>query len=95
MKFPRSTKGTRSLDERWHRKAEQAKRTTTGLDEWSDREIERWDLDDPARKPTGRKHPETWRYDKPLRRVNRSSGGDRRRDARENQDIGDAEEDRA
>lgn len=90
MMFPRSTKGDRSLDERWVLKARSAKRTTFSLDDWSDREIQRWDLDDPARKPTGRKNPETWRYEKPLREVNRAEGQDRRRDPRSNKDIRDA-----
>lgn len=94
MMFDRSTKGDKSLDKRWHRKAKIAKRTTFSLDDWSAREIDRWDLDDPVRKPTGRKNPQTWNYDKPLKRVNRNPESDRRRDARENPNIGDGEDDR-
>lgn len=94
MKFPRSSKGDKSLDQRWHEKAKQAKRTTFSLEEWSEREIERWDLDDPVRKPTGKKNPRTWTYEKPLRRVNNSPGNDQRRDARENPSIGDDEDER-
>lgn len=84
VQFDRSTKGDRALDERWVRKARIAKRTTTDVEQWSDRERKRWDLDDPVREPTGREHPETYRYDKPLRRVNRVADGDRRVSVLEN-----------
>lgn len=93
MLFDRSDKGAKSLDSRWHEKARRAKRTTSSLDQWSEREIERWDLDDEVRKPTGRKHPETWHYDKPLQEVNRNPEADRRVDARDLPTIGDADED--
>jgi len=87
MMFDRSTKGDKSLDERWVRKAKIAKRTTSDLSQWSQREIERWDLDDPVREPTGKENPETYRYDKPLRRVNRGSDNDRRVSILENPQI--------
>lgn len=93
MMFDRSDKGAKSLDSRWVEKARIAKKTTDGLEDWSDREIARWDLDDPARTPTGAKNPRTWRYDDPLRRVNRSSDNDGRRDARDNPSIRDLDTD--
>ena len=90
MMFDRSDKGAKSLDERWVEKARIAKRTTDSLDDWSQREINRWDLDAPNREPTGRKNPRTWRYDPPLRRVNRARDSDEGRpDARENRSIRD------
>jgi hypothetical protein len=90
--FDRSDKGAKSLDKRWVMKARIAKRTTDGLEDWSDREIERWDLDDEGRTPTGKKNPRTWDYAKPLRRVNRVPGNDRLVDPRENTDIRDGED---
>lgn len=77
-------KGDRSIDKRWREKARVAKERTMSLDEWSSREIARWDLDDPARKPTGVENPRTWRYDKPLRETNRISRERRQRDVRDN-----------
>jgi hypothetical protein len=93
MLFDRSDKGAKSLDERWVRKARIAKRTTDGLEDWSQREIERWDLDDPERTPTGAKNPRTWDYEKPLRRVNRNSGDDRLVDPRKSPTIRDVDGD--
>ena len=92
MMFTRSTKGDKSLDERWVEKARVAKRTTFSLEDWSDREIARWNLDDPVRKPTGAKNPTTWRYEKPLRRQNRSEDSGDLVDPRTSPTIGDAEE---
>jgi hypothetical protein len=92
MIFDRSDKGTKSLDERWVEKAKIAKRTTDGLEDWSTREIQRWDLDDDERTPTGKQNPRTYRYDKPLRDVNRS-GEDRLVDPRDNRNIRDSEDD--
>ena len=68
--FPRSD--LRYIDERWHQKNRDAKRTTSSLDEWSDRETKRWDLDTDSRRPTGQENPRTWQFTKPLRRVNQS-----------------------
>jgi len=89
MMFDRSSKGDKSLDKRWVRKARIAKRTTDGLEDWSDREIARWDLDDAERTPTGKKNPRTWRYEKPLRRVNEVSDGTRLVDPRNDRNIRD------
>jgi len=91
--FDRSDTGAKSLDSRWVEKAKTAKRTTDGLEDWSDRQIERWDLDDPVRTPTGRKNPRTWDYEKPLRRVNRGDGDQGRLvDPRESPTIRDGED---
>lgn len=91
MMFDRSSKGDKSLDERWIEKARIAKRTTDGLEDWSNREIERWDLDDAERTPTGKKNRRTYQYEKPLRRVNRTDSG-RLVDPRDNVDIRDGDE---
>ena len=89
MLFPQGqTKGDRSLDSRWHEQGRRAKGRTFNLDEWSDRDTKRWDLDTDSRRPTGRKNPHTYRYDKPLRDANRSGSGDRTRDVRDNPRIG-------
>lgn len=94
MMFSRSDKGAKSLDRRWHEKARTAKETTFGLEDWSQREINRWNLDDPVREPTGKKNPRTWEYDKPLNEQNRGAGDDERRaDARESVSIGDGVDD--
>lgn len=92
MMFDRSTKGDKSLDSRWVEKAAVAKRTTFSLDDWSPREIARWDLDDPVREPTGAKNPRTWTYDKPLRDVNRSEDPSRLRDPRDDPTVGDGDD---
>ena len=86
--FPRSD--LRFLDERWHEIGRRAKETTSSLDEWSDRDIKRWDLDTDSRRPTGRENPRTWRYEKPLRDVNRPGRSGRTHDARDNPRINDA-----
>lgn len=74
--FPQSN-DLKPMDERWHRKAQEAKETTSGLDEWSESEITRWDLDEDGRRPTGRENPRTYQYDKPLADVT-ESGAERR-----------------
>lgn len=92
--FARS-QGLKVLDERYHRKAQDAKEQTRSLDDWSPQDIQRWDLDEPHRKPTGRENPRTWTYSKPLRDQNRSkrnTQADARRDARKNPRIRDAPE---
>jgi len=91
MMFDRSDKGAKSLDKRWVEKARIAKRTTDGLEDWSDREIARWNLDDTGRTPTGKNNPRTWDYDKPLRDVNRNSDNQRLVDPRDNARIRDGE----
>jgi len=93
MMFDRSDKGAKSLDSRWVEKAGQAKQSTMSLNDWSQREIERWDLDDPVREPTGAKNPRTWTYGKPLRRVNQDADRDGRVDARESRSIRDGDAD--
>jgi len=93
MLFDRSDKGAKSLDSRWVRKAIIAKRTTDGLDDWSQRDIERWDLDDAERTPTGKKNPRTWDYEKPLRQVNRVSDSNRLVDPRDSPTIRDGDDD--
>jgi len=92
MMFPRSDKGVKSLDERWVEKARTAKRTTDGLEDWSDRAIARWNLDDDGRTPTGKNNQRTWDYEKPLRRVNRVSDSQRLVDPRNDPQIRDGEE---
>jgi len=89
MMFDRSDKGAKSLDRRWVKKARIAKRTTDGLEDWSNREINRWDLDDEGRTPTGKKNPRTWDYEKPLRQVNRVSDNNRLVDPRDSPQIRD------
>ena len=84
MLFPRGqNKGDRSLDERWVEKGRQAKETTMSLDEWSDREIGRWDLDTDSRRPTGEQNFRTWEYRKPHDEVLEGEPGDERPDIRE------------
>ena len=92
--FDRSSKGDKSLDRRWVEFGKMAKRTTSSLDEWSERDIERYDLDDPERKPTGAKNPRTWRYEKPLEQVQEGEHG-ALVDPRDNPRIRDGEEDGA
>lgn len=89
--FPRGVnKGDRSLDERWVEKGRTAKERTMTLDEWSDRETARWDLDDADREPTGVENPRTWTYRKPLLDVNKPGPGkETRRDVRDNPGIGE------
>lgn len=85
----RQTDDLRVLDVEWQLKDDEAKRTTFSLDEWDQRSINRWDLDEDHRKPTGERNPDTYRYDKPLRRQNSSPGKNRVRDLRENPRIRD------
>jgi hypothetical protein len=89
MMTHRSSKGDKSLDSRWVAKARTAKETTDGLEDWSTREIERWDLNDPERTPTGKKHDPTWQYTDPMVYANRDGKSDPRPDARENPRIRD------
>jgi len=91
MMFVRFDKGAKSLDKRWVEKARIAKRTTDGLEDWSNREINRRNLDDAGRTPTGKNNPRTWDYDKPLRRANRVSDSNRLVDPRDNDRIRDGE----
>lgn len=93
MLFPRgNTKGDRSLDSRWVKKAKDVKRTVANVDLLSDKEIARWDLDDPERRPTGKKIPSNWEYTPPLNRANEPDARDEIPDARENKNIRDGEE---
>lgn len=92
MMFDRSDKGAKSLDSRWVEKARIAKETTDGLEDWSAREIARWDLDDPVRTPTGKKNDRTWQYEDPLALVNRDGKADPRPDARDNPRIRDPDD---
>lgn len=92
MMFDRSDKGAKSLDKRWVEKARIAKRTTDGLEDWSDRMIARWNLDDEGRTPTGKNNRRTWEYDKPLRRANRVEDSDRLVDPRDNAKIRDGDD---
>jgi len=89
--FDRSTKGDKSLDTKWVEFAKRAKETTFSLEDWSDRAIARWNLDDEARKPTGAKNPTTWRYDKPLNQQQPSQDGGLV-DPRENPTIRDGDD---
>lgn len=73
------TQDLRFVDERWHEFARDAKRTTSSLDDWSQREINRWDLDDEVREPTGEFNPRTYEYDPPLEDVVESSPERQRR----------------
>ena len=91
--YPRGhTKGDRSLDARWHQKATDVKRTVANVDLLSDREIARWDLDTPERRPTGAKVPSNWQYDPPLQRANTPDSRNERPDARENPRIRDGDQ---
>lgn len=93
MLLPRGlTKGDRSLDERWHEKAREVKRSVANVDLLPERDIARWDLDDPERRPTGKKVPSNWEYDKPLKRVNEGDEPERRVDARDDPTIRDGTE---
>lgn len=88
--FPRGlSKGDRSLDARWVEKAKDVKRTVANVDLLSDREVARWDLDEPERRPTGAKVASNWQYTPPLQRGNEPSARNERPDARERPTIRD------
>lgn len=92
--FPRGlTKGDRSLDARWHEKAKAVKRTVANVDLLSDKEIARWDLDTPERRPTGKNVASNWRYDPPVARTNTPPDDNERPDARDRPTIRDGEDD--
>lgn len=77
----------RPLDARWQNFPQFAKETTFNLDDWDEFQIQRWDLDDPVRTPTGRENPRTWEYEKPLIGSNQTRRQERLRDARQDVDT--------
>lgn len=79
--FPQSA-DLRAVDRRWHEFAQMAKESTFSLDDWDEISIQRYDLDDRHRTPTGQENPRTWLYESPLVPVVRPTG-DRLVDARE------------
>ena len=85
-------KGDRSLDARWVQKAIDVKRTVANVDLLSDREIARWDLDTPERRPTGAKVASNWEYDPPIARANEPGSRNERPDARERPTIRDGDQ---
>ena len=54
-------KGDRSLDARWQRKYKEVKQRVANVDQLSEIDIRRWDLDTPERRPTGAKVDSNWK----------------------------------
>lgn len=83
----------RPLDKRWHRAAQFYKETVFNLDQVSEIDKQRYDLEEQHRRPRGRENPHTWLFEKPLLRVNKPSEGDRLLDARTSPLIRDGDPD--
>ena len=62
----REATGSKPIDGEWHRKGREAKENTFSLNEWSEQEIIRWDLDTETRIPTGRENPRTYTTNRPI-----------------------------
>lgn len=60
----REAESAKPLDKEWHLMRQKARTTTFSLDEWSDEEILRWDLD--TARITGRDNPRTYTYDRTI-----------------------------
>ena len=80
MMFRRAD-GSRPVDSEWHHMGKVAKRTTVSLSEWSEQDIERWDLEKPTREPTGRETRRTYVNKRPIDLVG-INGFDNRDDPR-------------
>ena len=56
--------GAKAVDREWHEKRRMARETTFSLAEWSEQDIERWDLD--TARITGRENKRTYTVERPI-----------------------------